>query len=165
METVTHLKLNTELIILGEITLAGFLGGLIGLERELANKPAGFRTHIIVASVGALLISLGNFVVLEFDFPDFVNADPIRAIEAIIVGISFLGAGTIIQREEKNKVEGLTTSASVLAAAAIGIAVGIEMFLLAFGSTLFIVFTNRALNWFEQWLSERLNNHATSEEV
>lgn len=146
-----------QLQIIGEITLSAFLAGLIGFERETASKPAGLRTHMLVGASATLLIALGNFVVSEFDFPEFVQTDPIRIIEAIIVGISFLGAGTILQREREGRIEGLTTSASLLAVAAIGIGVALRLFVLAAATTGIILVVNRALNWFEIWLNKRVN--------
>lgn len=151
---------SRQLIILGEILLAGFLGGLIGFERELAGKPAGWRTHILVTISASLLVTLGNFVVTEFDFPSAVSTDPVRIIEAIIVGVSFLGAGTIMQREQQGRVEGLTTSASILAAAAVGIAVSLRLILLAIATTGIILIVNRVLNYLEDWLNARLGGAA-----
>lgn len=148
---------NMQVQILAEILLAAFLASLIGLERELAGKPAGLRTHMLVGASATLLIALGNIVVSEFEFPGFVQTDPIRIIQAIIVGISFLGAGTILQREHEGKVEGLTTSASLLAVAAIGISVALRLFILSIATTAIILLVNRALNRFETWFIDRVN--------
>lgn len=75
------------------------LGGLIGLEREIACKPAGLRTHMLVAGASTLFVILGDIIIHSFAQTTLfgvVQADPIRIMEAIITGISFLGAGTII---------------------------------------------------------------------
>lgn len=146
-----------QLQILGEILLAAFLASLIGFERELAGKPAGLRTHMLVGASATLLVALGNIVVSEFEFPGFVQTDPIRIIEAIIVGISFLGAGTILQREREGQVEGLTTSASLLSVAAIGIGVALRLFVLSIATTAIILGVNWALNRFEIWFKDRFN--------
>ncbi len=146
-----------QIQIVGEIVLATFLASLVGLERELAGKPAGLRTHMLVAASATLLVTLGNFIVLEFEFPEFVRTDPVRIIEAIIVGISFLGAGTILQRERQGRVEGLTTSASLLSVAAIGIAVALRLFVLSIATTVLILIVNRTLNRFEIWLNNQVN--------
>jgi putative Mg2+ transporter-C (MgtC) family protein len=148
---------SAQLEIVGQVILAAVFGGLIGFERELAGKPAGLRTHMLVAISATLLVTLGNAVVASFAMPDFMRSDPIRIIEAIIVGISFLGAGTIMQREEKGRVEGLTTAASILAAAAIGIAVASKLLLVSAAITLLILVVNRVLNYFEEWLQQRLD--------
>lgn len=117
----------------GPIAFAGFLGGLIGLEREFAGKPAGLRTHVFVGAGSALLVLLGGETVDAFAqsrSKDVIEADPVRIIQAIVVGISFLGAGTIVHHRDHN-VEGLTTAASIYLTAAIGVAVGVWEFFLA----------------------------------
>jgi len=89
----------------------------MGLERELAQKPAGLRTHMLVAGASSLLVVLGDVMIANYSTSSFVQAiqtDPIRIMEAIITGISFLGAGTIIFRNQDETVEGLTTAASIL---------------------------------------------------
>ncbi|WP_217988314.1 MgtC/SapB family protein [Aliifodinibius salipaludis] len=109
-----------------------FLGGVIGFERELAEKPAGLRTHMLVAGSATLLIILGDIMINNYSggaVSDIIQADPIRIMEAIITGISFLGAGTIIFKNQEETVEGLTTAASILFASAIGIAVAIHQYL------------------------------------
>jgi len=100
-----------------KVVFAMFLGGLMGLERELAQKPAGLRTHMLVAGASSLLVVLGDVMIANYSTSSFVQAiqtDPIRIMEAIITGISFLGAGTIIFRNQDETVEGLTTAASIL---------------------------------------------------
>ena len=128
----------TQLEIIGEVALAMLLGGIIGMERERANKPAGFRTHMLVAGASALLVGLADALLHRYggggaDGP--VRSDPIRVVEAIITGISFLGAGTIFRRGEGRAVEGLTTAASLLLSGALGIAVALRQFILAGGIT------------------------------
>lgn len=118
-----------------KVVFAMFLGGIMGLERELAEKPAGLRTHIFVAGASSLLVVLGDVMIASYggeaDFGGAIQTDPIRIMEAIITGISFLGAGTIIFRNKDETVEGLTTAASILFAAAIGITVALQRYLLA----------------------------------
>lgn len=124
--------------MVGRVALAMILGAVVGYERQLASKPAGLRTHMLVAGAGALLVSLGQTVIDAFpdDAPQgVVRVDPLRIIEAVIAGISFLGAGTIITRKDAGDVQGLTTAASLLFAAGIGIAVGLLQMVVALGST------------------------------
>lgn len=124
-----------ELRILGVVVFAAVLGGVVGLDRELADKAAGLRTHMIVAAAAALLISLANVIMPNLQVnQDIVRMDPIRMIEAVITGITFLGAGTIIRH--KSGVEGLTTAASLLFVAALGITVALSQYLLAVGLTI-----------------------------
>ncbi|HRW09746.1 MAG TPA: MgtC/SapB family protein [Caldilineaceae bacterium] len=126
-----------QLEILGSVIIAMILGGIIGFEREHADKPAGLRTHMLVAGAATLLVSLGSALVATVEInPSLIRSDPIRIVEAIITGISFLGAGTIMRRRGEGNVEGLTTAASLLFVAGIGIAVGTGQYVTAVGMTL-----------------------------
>lgn len=139
---------RSQLELFGLVALAGGLGAIVGLEREMWGKPAGLRTHVFVAAGSALLILLGNGIVENFDesgSPGVITADPIRVLQAIVIGISFLGAGTIVQGG--NRVEGLTTAASVYLTAGIGVAVAISYFTLAIATTLFAVSVLWGLGW------------------
>lgn len=147
------MQLNVQVVALGEILLAMVLGGAIGFERELAGKPAGLRTHMLVAGSAALLVALGNIIVATFEqsLPsEAIRSDPIRIIQAIIVGISFLGAGTIFRSSQEEQVVGLTTSAAVLFTAGIGIAVGLTQIFLAVSGTILLLITVRFLGWAER---------------
>ncbi|HEX8746766.1 MAG TPA: MgtC/SapB family protein [Pyrinomonadaceae bacterium] len=140
----------------GEVALAMLLGGVIGVERELADKPAGFRTHMLVAGAAALLVGLGDALIHRFDasgMGDNLRSDPIRIVEAIITGISFLGAGTIFRRtDQKEHVEGLTTAASILMSSAIGISVALRQFVMAVGVTLLALLTLRGFKFIQNWI-------------
>jgi putative Mg2+ transporter-C (MgtC) family protein len=147
---------SNDLLVLAKLALSVFLASLIGLERELAGKPAGMRTHMLMAAAATLLVALGNVIVLHFSRPEDLTTDPIRMIEAIIVGVSFLGAGTIFRREGEQVVEGLTTGASLLVVAAIGIGVALEQYVLSAGATALILVINRGMIGVEAWLVRRL---------
>ena len=124
--------------IVGQVALAGLLGGAIGGERESAGKAAGLRTHMFIAMAATFFVVLSKALVVWFaqTLPaDSFRADPIGVIQAIVVGISFIGAGMIIFRPEQGGVEGLTTASSTLLVSAIGIAVGIGELVLATGVT------------------------------
>jgi putative Mg2+ transporter-C (MgtC) family protein len=143
---------------LAYVALAMLLGAIIGLERELADKPAGLRTHMLVAGAAALLVTLSDLMVYEFSVnlsSQLVRADPIRIIEAVITGVSFLGAGTIIRSRSDGQVEGLTTAASILLAAALGICVALSQLALAIGVTILALITLRGVNALERWLERR----------
>lgn len=135
-----------------------FLGGVMGLERELAQKPAGLRTHILVAGASSLLVVLGNVMITNYSaitaFEGAIQTDPIRIIEAIITGISFLGAGTIIFRDKDETVEGLTTAASILFVAAIGISVALERYLMAAILTVLAIVILYGLGYIERFISK-----------
>jgi putative Mg2+ transporter-C (MgtC) family protein len=140
--------------VLAYVALAMLLGAAIGIDREIADKPAGLRTHMLVAGAAALLVSLGNIMVQHFDknLPsNFLQSDPVRIIEAVITGVSFLGAGTIIRRGS-SQVAGLTTAASILFAAAVGICVALSQILLALGSTILVLATLRGVYYIQCYL-------------
>ena len=110
--------------IILKLGLATLLGGLVGLERELHNQPAGLRTHIIVC-LGSTLIMLVSIQMQKFS----EIADPSRIAAQVITGIGFLGGGAILRFG--TSVRGLTTAACLWTVAAIGLAIGAEMFLAA----------------------------------
>jgi putative Mg2+ transporter-C (MgtC) family protein len=121
-----------ELEIFLKIFLAAILGGLIGLERQIAQKEAGLRTNILIA-IGSVLLTILSIKLAE----SFSLADPSRIASHIVTGIGFLGAGAIIQA--RFAVHGLTTAATIWSVAAIGMAVGIGYYFIAFTVTLFIL--------------------------
>jgi len=134
-----------QLKIFGYVALSMLLGALIGIDRELAKKPAGIRTNMLVAGSATLLVSLGEVMIGRYQFThDLVRSDPLRIIEAVITGISFIGAGMIIRRGTED-VEGLTTAASILFVASVGICVAISQILLAIGTTALALLTLRVL--------------------
>ncbi len=149
--------------IIGEVALAMLLGGVIGFERELADKPAGFRTQMLVAGAAALLVGLGDAMLLRFMADPKLNAtgDPIRIVEAIITGISFLGAGTIFRRDQSEQVQGLTTAASILFCAAVGISVALRQFVLALGVTVLALIVLRGLTGVEHRLAKKVKAKVT----
>ncbi|MFN2490111.1 MAG: MgtC/SapB family protein [Actinomycetota bacterium] len=106
------------------ILVAAALGGLIGFEREFADQPAGFRTHILVSVGAALFTIVGAYGVESFIGGDqAVRFDPTRVAAQVVTGIGFLGAGAILQQGVN--VRGLTTAASLWVTAAVGTAVGL----------------------------------------
>lgn len=145
---------SLEIEVLAATLLSIVLGGLIGYEREAANKPAGLRTHMLVAAAATLLVYLGSIVVNQFEQAEagsnVVQTDPIRIIEAIISGVAFLGAGTIIRRGRD--VEGLTTAASILFTAAIGVSIALAQYIIAIGGTLLALITLRTVHTLEYHL-------------
>jgi len=116
---------ETQLPVLGKVAFAMLLGGAIGLERELKDRPAGFRTHMLVAGAAALLTGMGDMMVAQAQHDDDgrVQIDPFRLVEAVIAGVAFIGAGTMIAHRGR-VVAGITTAASLLMVAVIGVAVG-----------------------------------------
>lgn len=123
--------------ILLRIILSVFIGGIIGLEREHKNRPAGFRTHILVC-LGAMLIMLTNQYVYQY----YGASDPVRMGAQVVSGIGFLGAGTIMVTRGR-QVKGMTTAAGMWASAGCGLAVGIGFYegAVLVGITILIVMT------------------------
>ena len=149
---------RTQFEILAYVALAMLLGAAIGFERELEDKPAWLRTHMLVCGAAALFMAVGAVIVKRFshDLGDsLVRSDPVRIIEAIVTGVSFLGAGTILRDRSQRRIEGLTTAASLLFAAAVGVSVALEQFVLAVGATLLVLITLRGLGILEQGLGAK----------
>jgi putative Mg2+ transporter-C (MgtC) family protein len=129
---------SLQLQILAYVALAMVLGGVLGVDREIAHRPAGLHTHMMVSGAAALLVALGELIVKNFEAEQghtLIQTDPLRVIEAVITGVSFLGAGTILRNSSTHEVQGLTTAASPLLAAAVGITVALSQCILAIGIT------------------------------
>ncbi|HEY8349378.1 MAG TPA: MgtC/SapB family protein [Clostridiales bacterium] len=139
-----------ELEILARLLLAVLLGGFIGYEREHTNRPAGFRTHILVCAGAALVMATSEYMVRRYSIS---AVDPARLGAQVISGIGFLGAGTII-RDGVN-VRGLTTAASLWAVSCVGIAVGCGFYLGAVIATILIFITLITLKKAERRFSRR----------
>lgn len=120
------------------LSVALLLGGIVGIEREFRAKDAGFRTHFLVC-VGSALFC----VVSQYGFGDAVK-DASRVAAQVVSGIGFLGAGTIIF--QKNVIRGLTTAAGLWVTAAIGLACGTGMLLVAAISTVLVLVGLEVLN-------------------
>ena len=142
---------SEEIDILLKVIVAVCLGGVIGIERELAKKPAGIRTHMFVAGAATLVMSVSILLINQFNATfGNVQSDPVRVIEAIIVGISFIGAGTVLKSEKDHNVYYLTTAASILFASAIGITVALERYWLAISLTALVIIVNSVVGGIEQ---------------
>ncbi|MCW4016749.1 MAG: MgtC/SapB family protein [Candidatus Bathyarchaeota archaeon] len=107
------------------IVLAFILGAFVGFERELSRKPAGLRTNSLVGLGAALFTILSNEA--------FPGGDPSRIAAGVVVGVGFLGAGTIVKSQEK--VRGLTTAATLWTVASIGVTVGAGYYALGIVAT------------------------------
>jgi putative Mg2+ transporter-C (MgtC) family protein len=143
--------MHPEFVYLLRLVAAAVLGAALGWEREQAGKSAGLRTHMLVAIASALYTALAQLSVEAYEGePGELRADPIRAIQAVAVGIGFLGGGMIFVRRSDEAVSGLTTAASIWATAAIGIAVALAHYRLAAGATLLLIVVLRALARFDR---------------
>ncbi len=139
-----------ELSLLGQLLLAAVLGGLVGLERELAGKSAGLRTNILICVGATLLMDVSISVASAATVGP---ADPGRIAAQVVSGIGFIGAGTILV--ERGSVVGLTTAATIWVVAAIGLAVGSHNYVEAIGTTVLVVLTLLILGRIEGFLFER----------
>ncbi len=119
-----------ELAVFVKLLLAAVAGGTVGLEREKHGRPAGLRTHLLVALGACLMMIVSEAFQLKyaaFDVNSAVRLDPGRTAAQIVTGIGFLGAGVIIK--EGISVRGLTTAASLWLVAGLGMAFGMGLFL------------------------------------
>lgn len=137
LQRLVPLDIGIQLEAIFRLLLAGTLGAFVGYEREAHHRPAGLRTYILV-SVGACLFTLVSIL-------GFPGSDPGRVAAQIVTGIGFIGAGTIIR--EHAAVRGVTTAAGIWAIAAVGMAAGTGLYLLAivtaFGAYLVLQYLRR----------------------
>ncbi|MFP3897086.1 MAG: MgtC/SapB family protein [Anaerolineales bacterium] len=134
-----------------KMLLAMFLGGLIGLEREVENKPAGLRTIILVCLASCIYV-LAVALASTGEGAWTSDVDVGRLMSGLAGGVGFLGAGLIMRSE--GTVRGLTTAAAVWAAAAVGFGVGLGLYYLAILGSILVFVTLRWLDKLEdRWLS------------
>lgn len=136
------------IIVLVRLIAATLFGAAIGFERETAGKAAGLRTHILVTAGTTVFVLGSQGAGME------ANSDAIsRVIQGIVTGIGFVGAGTILKKESEQAIQGVTTSAGIWMAAAIGVTVGLGGLGLALMATILAVIVLRATVWMEDRLS------------
>ena len=140
-EIIDGIRSNWEIMFLlrmiPRLTVTAILCGLIGVEREHVNRPAGLRTHVLVGISAALVMITSEY--LFHQYYEMANMDPARLGAQVISGIGFLGAGTIVK--DGFSVRGLTTAASLWAVACIGLAAGAGLYSGAILATIFIYVT------------------------
>jgi putative Mg2+ transporter-C (MgtC) family protein len=139
---------DPELLL--RILVAGLLSGLLGWERQSAGKPAGFRTLLLVGMAACLFVVAGEAAAVSYPATAAsLRIEPFALIQAVAVGIGFLGAGVVFLSKDGSHVIGLTTAASIWATAAVGLTVGFGRYLLATGTTILILITLRLLMRFD----------------
>ena len=131
------------------------VGSLVGVEREYTHRPAGLRTHILVALGACVASIMGQMLVAQYGG----GSDPARLSAQVITGVGFLGAGTIMK--EGVSVKGLTTAASVWAVACLGLAAGFGYYALALAG---MVFTLITLTIFESLQRKLIHNHSSEDQ-
>jgi putative Mg2+ transporter-C (MgtC) family protein len=130
-------------------------GGAVGFDRELRNKPAGLRTHILISLAAAVFTLITFELHAQFASQSGSNADPIRIIEAVTAGVAFLAAGAIIQ--SRGNVHGLTTGANMWLAGALGVACGSGYYMLALFGTVFALIVLVVLGRLEEAVARRVS--------
>jgi putative Mg2+ transporter-C (MgtC) family protein len=146
--------IDFDMAMAGRLLLASLLGAMIGLEREIHGRTAGFRTHLLVSLGSALfvVVSISFYRIFgNFSGTGMVGVDPGRVAAQVVTGIGFLGAGAIIR--EKASVRGLTTAACLWIAAAIGVACAVGLFKLSVLVTAIALLSLIALKKIEAVLS------------
>ncbi|MFF5384310.1 MgtC/SapB family protein [Pedobacter suwonensis] len=139
------MDLDNEWDILLRLFAAFILGGIIGLDRERHGRSAGIRTYAAVCLGAALFTAIGEHM------GDMAAAS--RIIANIIVGIGFLGAGIIYKNEQTNSSQGLTTAATIWCTAGIGVAVGLNMFVIAIAAAcgIYFLLSLHHQKWYVKW--------------
>ncbi|HLV66731.1 MAG TPA: MgtC/SapB family protein [Polyangiaceae bacterium] len=136
--------------VAARLSVALVVGGAVGWERERQDKPAGLRTHMLVALGSATFVLLGfevgSHLAHQYGDPGF---DPTRVLQGVVGGIGFLGAGTILKSSAH--VSGITTAASVWITGALGAAAGLGAYLVAFVATVFALLTLAVLGRWERF--------------
>ena len=143
-----------EMEIVKRLLLSAILGGLIGIEREVNNRPAGLRTHILV-TLGSTLVMLVSIDGLS-RVSGVSSSDPYRLAAQVVSGIGFLGAGTIMRTG--NSINGLTTAASLWVSAGIGLAIGTGYYLGGIVTATIVLITLMSLGVIERGFLRRKYN-------
>ncbi len=134
--------------IAGRLVLATIFGAAVGLNREWQGKPAGLRTHALVALAGALFTLIG----LLLGQGDLSATS--RILQGVTAGVGFIGAGVILRRPEINDVQGLTTAAAIWTVSAVGVAVGAGLWrtsLIVMALALFVLVAGETI---DRWLHQ-----------
>ena len=144
-----ELREVTYLAVALRVFMAVLIGGILGMERGMKNRPAGLRTYMLVC-VGACVVMLTN----QYIYQVFGSGDPVRMGAQVVSGIGFLGAGTIIVTR-RNQIKGLTTAAGLWAAAGVGLALGVGFYEAAVVGTFAVFFVMTLLQKMDNRLHRR----------
>lgn len=154
----------TELRLLIGLVVAAVLSSLIGWEREAHRTGAGLRTHMLVGISSALFVVLAEELIVQYAQPNNgVRFDLVGVLAAVVSGVSFLGAGTIFSSGKGERTRGLTTAASLLATAGVGVACGLHLYVFAAGATLLFLFVLRPLQSLTEQPAQRLKQRPPEE--
>ena len=145
MDFFNTISFDQQLTIIIRVAIVAILAGLIGWERDRAGKAAGTRTMALVGISSTLIVAIGEVLNTNFGM-----GDPTRALHAVVTGIGFLGAGLIFTTRKSNETQGVTTSATVLTTACMGIAVGLGFLFTAIFFTIVTVIILRSTHLMER---------------
>ena len=147
-----------ELELMLRLLAAALFTGLVGWERETAGKSAGLRTHVLVGVAAALFVVVGLSVSDAFmNVSPNVRIEPLSLIQAVAVGIGFLGSGIVRLKSDSDRPQGLTTAASIWAAAGLGLASGFGKYIIAGGTTFLLLIVLRGIQHLERRYIDRLH--------
>ncbi len=150
IESINNPDVTLESAIF-KLFLSLVLGGIVGIERKRKGQMAGVRTFALICMGSALAMIVSSYIPIVYNLK---VGDPARVAAQVISGVGFLGAGAIIQN--KGSIRGLTTAAGIWIVAALGLAIGVGLYLIAVIATAFILFTLVSLERYEhQVMSER----------
>lgn len=153
------MDINSELIIISKLIVSFLLGAFIGLDRERHGRDAGIRTYAAVCVGATLFTAITAHLVNN-------PADTSRVIANIVTGVGFLGAGIIYRNSSAGTSHGLTTAATVWCTSAVGVAVGLNMFIIAIiGSlALYFLLSLHHLKWYIKWKEKMIKKHGEEHE-
>jgi putative Mg2+ transporter-C (MgtC) family protein len=132
---------------LAKLGIALFLGLLIGIDRQLKNKPLGVKTSMVISVASCLITIVSIESVGKYSLPGHTTMDPMRLAAQIVSGVGFLGAGVILRRSN-DVISGLTTASMVWAASALGIAIGAGFYAEAFAAMILIILAINVFPYF-----------------
>lgn len=155
MSTFIHTVEDWSLLsIILRLSISVIIGICIGIDREIKNRGAGIKTHVLVCIGSALVMLTSEYIMIHF--PN-ARADMNRLGAQVISGVGFLGVGTIIVTG-KNQVRGLTTAAGLWVSACAGLAIGIGFIEGTIVALILILFTLKVLNHVDKWLHQYAKN-------
>lgn len=157
--TFSTFSLAEQAWLVARVSLAALLGGCIGYERRNAGKTAGIRTHMLVAASAALAVGLGELVVAQAG-----TGDPTRMMHAVVTGVGFIGGGMIYTQKRARGPYGLTSAATVVLVAGIGMAAGAGAPLLAGAGAVLTLITLSGVQALEARLLLRASGEVDSDE-
>ncbi|MDP1842541.1 MAG: MgtC/SapB family protein [Sediminibacterium sp.] len=148
------IDINVELIIASKLIVSFLLGAFIGFDRERHGAAAGIRTYAAVCIGATLFTAIANHLVGD-------TGAASRVIANIITGVGFLGAGIIYRNNSAGTSHGLTTAATVWCTAAVGVAIGLNMFIIAVVAAvaLYFLLSLHHQNWYVKWKKKMLDSH------